>query len=42
MPKRTFKDKLTLGNGGDEIDLFCFGRSHTNRELREFSSQLCA
>jgi cyclase len=30
LPKRTFKDKLTLGKGNDEIDLYYFGRGHTN------------
>ena len=30
MPKRTFKDKMTLGKGNDQIDLFYFGRGHTN------------
>src|SRR5215510_5627923 len=30
MPKRTFKDKLTLGQGADQIDLYYFGRGHTN------------
>src|SRR5262247_1575643 len=30
MPKRTFKDKMTLFKGPDEIDLFYFGRGHTN------------
>jgi len=30
MPKRTFKDKMTLGNGADRIDLYYFGRGHTN------------
>jgi glyoxylase-like metal-dependent hydrolase (beta-lactamase superfamily II) len=30
MPTRTFKDKLTVGKGADEIDLFYFGRGHTN------------
>ena len=30
MPKRTFKDKMTLGKGDDEIDLYYFGRGHTN------------
>ena len=29
MPKRTFKDKLTLGKGADQIDLYYFGRAHT-------------
>ena len=30
LPKRTFKDKMTLGRGNDEIDLYYFGRGHTN------------
>src|SRR5439155_11454670 len=30
LPKRTYKDKLTLGSGKDEIDLYYFGRGHTN------------
>jgi cyclase len=30
MPKRTFKDTLTLGKGNDQIDLHYFGRGHTN------------
>jgi cyclase len=30
LPKKTFKDKLTLGKGKDEIDLFYFGPSHTS------------
>src|SRR5262245_18999390 len=30
MPKRTFKDRLTIGSGADEIDLYYFGRGHTN------------
>jgi len=30
MPKRTFRDTLTLGKGPDRIDLFYFGRGHTN------------
>ncbi len=30
MPKRTFKDKMSLGNGADRIDLYYFGRGHTN------------
>jgi glyoxylase-like metal-dependent hydrolase (beta-lactamase superfamily II) len=30
MAKRTFKDKLTLGNGADQIDLYYFGPGHTN------------
>jgi glyoxylase-like metal-dependent hydrolase (beta-lactamase superfamily II) len=30
LPKRTFKDKMTIGSGADQIDLFYFGRGHTN------------
>ena len=30
MPKRTFKDTMTLGRGNDQIDLHYFGRGHTN------------
>src|SRR5712671_6662324 len=30
LPKRTFKDKVTLLKGPDEVDLFYFGRGHTN------------
>ena len=30
MPKRGFKDRLTLGSGNDRIDLYYFGRGHTN------------
>lgn len=30
MPKRTFKDKMTIGSGNDQIDLLYFGRGHTN------------
>jgi cyclase len=30
LPKRTFQDKLTLGSGKDRIDLYYFGRGHTN------------
>jgi glyoxylase-like metal-dependent hydrolase (beta-lactamase superfamily II) len=30
LPKRTFKDKLTLGKGKDQIDLYHFGRGHTD------------
>jgi glyoxylase-like metal-dependent hydrolase (beta-lactamase superfamily II) len=30
LPKKTFKDKLVLGNGKDEIDLFYFGPAHTS------------
>jgi cyclase len=30
MPKRTFKDKMTLGKGADQVDLYYFGPGHTN------------
>jgi len=30
LPKRSFKDRMTLGKGADEIDLYYFGRGHTN------------
>jgi glyoxylase-like metal-dependent hydrolase (beta-lactamase superfamily II) len=30
MPKRTFKDKLSIGNGNERVDLYYFGRGHTN------------
>ena len=30
MPDRTFADRLTLGSGRDRIDLYYFGRGHTN------------
>src|SRR5204863_6329641 len=30
LPKRTFKDKMKLFKGADEVDLFYFGRGHTN------------
>ena len=30
LPKRTFKDKMTLGTGADRVDLYYFGRGHTN------------
>jgi glyoxylase-like metal-dependent hydrolase (beta-lactamase superfamily II) len=30
LAKKTFKDKLTLGAGGDQVDLYYFGRGHTN------------
>jgi glyoxylase-like metal-dependent hydrolase (beta-lactamase superfamily II) len=30
MPKRTFKDRLTIGKGADQIDLYHFGPGHTN------------
>ena len=30
LPKRTFKDTMTIGSGADQIDLHYFGRGHTN------------
>jgi glyoxylase-like metal-dependent hydrolase (beta-lactamase superfamily II) len=30
MPKQTFKKKMKIGKGADEIDLFFFGPGHTN------------
>ena len=30
IPKRTFKDKMTIGSGADQVDLYYFGRGHTN------------
>jgi len=30
MAKRTFKDKMTIGKGNDEVDLYYFGPGHTN------------
>ena len=30
LPKRTYRDRLTIGRGKDEIDLYYFGRGHTN------------
>jgi glyoxylase-like metal-dependent hydrolase (beta-lactamase superfamily II) len=30
LPTKTFKDKMTIGKGPDEVNLFYFGRGHTN------------
>ncbi len=30
LPKRTYKDRLTIGSGKDQIDLYHFGRGHTS------------
>ena len=30
LAKRTFTDRMTLGTGNDRIDLYYFGRAHTN------------
>ena len=29
LAKRTFKDKMTIGKGAEQIDLYYFGRAHT-------------
>jgi len=30
LPKQTFTDRLTLGSGADQVDLYYFGAGHTN------------
>jgi len=30
LAKKTFKDKMTIGRGADAVDLYYFGRGHTN------------
>jgi cyclase len=30
LPKKTYKDKMSLGSGKDRIDLYYFGAGHTN------------
>src|SRR6266481_2807176 len=30
MAKRTFKDRMTIGKGADQVDLYYFGPGHTN------------
>jgi glyoxylase-like metal-dependent hydrolase (beta-lactamase superfamily II) len=30
LPKRTYKDKLSIGTGNDRVDLYYFGPGHTN------------
>jgi len=30
LAKRTFKDRMTIGSGNDRIELYYFGRAHTN------------
>jgi cyclase len=36
MPKHTFKDRMTIGKGPDEIELYYFGRGHTNGDAWVF------
>ena len=33
LPKRTFKDKMSLFSGKDQIDLYYFGPGHTNGDV---------
>jgi len=33
LPRRTFKDKQSIGTGKDQIDLYYFGRGHTNGDV---------
>jgi len=33
LPKQTFKDKWTTGKGKDQVDLYYFGRGHTNGDV---------
>lgn len=30
LPKRTFKDRMSIGRGSDQVDLHYFGRGHTD------------
>ena len=30
LPKRTYKDKLSVGSGKSRVDLYYFGAGHTN------------
>ena len=36
LPKKTFKDKMTIGSGADRIELYYFGRAHTNGDAMVF------
>jgi glyoxylase-like metal-dependent hydrolase (beta-lactamase superfamily II) len=33
LPKRTFSDRLTIGKGNDQVDLYYFGRAHTSGDV---------
>ena len=33
LPKQTFKDRRSIGKGKDQIDLYYFGRGHTNGDI---------
>ena len=34
LPSRTFKNRLSIGEGNDRIDLYYFGRGHTNGDAQ--------
>jgi len=36
LAKRTFDDRMTIGRGSDQIDLYYFGRAHTNGDALVF------
>jgi glyoxylase-like metal-dependent hydrolase (beta-lactamase superfamily II) len=36
LPKRTFRDRMTIGQGNDRIELYYFGRAHTNGDAMVF------
>ena len=36
LPRRTFKDRMTIGKGADQIDLYYFGRAHTSGDAWVF------
>ncbi|MSO81937.1 MAG: MBL fold metallo-hydrolase [Acidobacteria bacterium] len=36
LAKRTFKDRMTIGRGADQIELYYFGRAHTNGDALVF------
>ena len=33
LPDRTLTDRMTLGSGADQVDLYYFGRAHTNGDV---------
>jgi len=33
LPKQAFKDRRTIGSGKDQVDLYYFGRGHTNGDI---------
>jgi glyoxylase-like metal-dependent hydrolase (beta-lactamase superfamily II) len=40
LPTKTFKDRMTMGEGADRIDLYYFGRGHTNGDAWVFFPSL--